>query len=77
MHKCKNRIKNVHVFFQGAVTQESVFSLNMTYANKRTKFKITAAIQKETPQVRACYSTNNGGKSMIRSAILPKKNIAR
>lgn len=29
----------------------SIVTLNKDYTNKRTKFKITAAIQKETPQV--------------------------
>lgn len=32
------------------VTEESVFELSMSYVNKRTKFKITTAVQKETPQ---------------------------
>ena len=27
------------------------YTLNMGYSNKRTKFKITAAVQKDTPQV--------------------------
>lgn len=35
--------------FQG-VDENSKMSLNKTYTNKRTKFKITAALQKETPQ---------------------------
>ena len=36
---------------QVPVGPESVFHLNMAYSNKRTKFKITAALQKDTPQV--------------------------
>lgn len=35
---------------EGAVSTESSLQLNMAYANKRTKFKITAAVQKETTQ---------------------------
>ncbi|GFR87398.1 cullin-2-like [Elysia marginata] len=35
---------------EGPVNEKSTLSLNMTYSNKRTKFKIMAAIQKETPQ---------------------------
>ena len=33
------------------ITDKTSFSLNMQYTNKRTKFKITAAVMKETPQV--------------------------
>lgn len=40
--------------FQGPVKETSVFTLNMNYSNKRTKFKITQSVQKETPQVRKC-----------------------
>lgn len=36
-------------YFQG-VDENSKLSLNKSYTNKRTKFKITAALQKETPQ---------------------------
>ncbi|KAH9488657.1 Cullin-2, partial [Bulinus truncatus] len=32
------------------VTENSTLALNLTYSNKRTKFKIMAAIQKENPQ---------------------------
>lgn len=39
---------------QSNITENSVLSLNMIYSNKRTKFKISAAIQKETPQVCLC-----------------------
>lgn len=31
-------------------SDETVISLNMDYSNKRTKFRITAVPQKETPQ---------------------------
>ena len=34
------------------VSPSSVLRLNEAYSNKRTKFKITAAAQKEAPQVR-------------------------
>lgn len=37
------------VFFQNMVDDTEI-KLNFDYSNKRTKFKITAAIQKETPQ---------------------------
>ncbi len=30
----------------------SILTLNQSYANKRTKFKVTSALQKETQQVR-------------------------
>lgn len=35
---------------EGTVNEKSILSLNLSYSNKRTKFKIMAAIQKETPQ---------------------------
>jgi cullin 2 len=34
------------------INENTVLSLNMDYSNKRTKFKINAAVQKETPQVK-------------------------
>ena len=37
-------------FQQGETSLEDVLSLNLSYNNKRTKFKITSASQKETPQ---------------------------
>ena len=45
--------KTCVVYFQppGAVTDTSVLVLNMGYSNKRTKLKITAVTQKESPQV--------------------------
>ena len=33
------------------LTESTKITLNMDYSNKRTKFKINAAVQKETPQV--------------------------
>lgn len=33
-----------------ALDDETEVKLNLDYSNKRTKFKITAALQKETPQ---------------------------
>ena len=36
---------------QGDLTVDSKLALNMQYSNKRTRFKITAAIQKDTPKV--------------------------
>ncbi|KAK3804257.1 hypothetical protein RRG08_040764 [Elysia crispata] len=35
---------------EGPVNEKSNLSLNLSYSNKRTKFKIMSAIQKETPQ---------------------------
>uniref|UniRef100_A0A669BAT1 Cullin-2 n=1 Tax=Oreochromis niloticus TaxID=8128 RepID=A0A669BAT1_ORENI len=34
------------------IETESTFSLNMSFTSKRTKFKITTSMQKDTPQVR-------------------------
>ncbi|XP_072027035.1 cullin-2-like [Amphiura filiformis] len=35
---------------QGAMDATTTFTLNINYSNKRTKFKITTALQKEAPQ---------------------------
>lgn len=32
------------------LTPETILRLNLEYSNKRTKFRITAAVQKESPQ---------------------------
>lgn len=40
---------NVGYYFQ-TVEPETEIKLNLDYSNKRTKFKIAAAVQKETPQ---------------------------
>lgn len=37
---------------QEEIETESMFSLNMSFTSKRTKFKITTSMQKDTPQVR-------------------------
>lgn len=37
---------------QEEIEAESTFSLNMGFTSKRTKFKITTSMQKDTPQVR-------------------------
>lgn len=37
---------------QEEIEAESTFSLNMSFTSKRTKFKITTSMQKDTPQVR-------------------------
>lgn len=34
------------------LNESTVITLNLNYSNKRTKFKINAAVQKETPQVK-------------------------
>jgi len=36
---------------QEEIETESTFSLNMSFTSKRTKFKITTSMQKDTPQV--------------------------
>lgn len=36
---------------QEEIEAESTFSLNMSFTSKRTKFKITTSMQKDTPQV--------------------------
>lgn len=36
-------------------SDDTVISLNMEYSNKRTKFRITAVSQKETPQEVSCF----------------------
>ena len=39
-------------FLKEAKLNNCVFTLNNEFTNKRTKFKITAAVQKESAQVR-------------------------
>lgn len=39
--------------FQEEIEAESTFSLNMSFTSKRTKFKITTSMQRDTPQVHA------------------------
>lgn len=40
---------------QEEIEIESTFSLNMNFTSKRTKFKITTSMQKDTPQVRQSF----------------------
>lgn len=40
---------------QEEIEVESTFSLNMSFTSKRTKFKITTSMQKDTPQVRQSF----------------------
>lgn len=40
---------------QEEIEVESTFSLNMNFTSKRTKFKITTSMQKDTPQVRESF----------------------
>lgn len=44
-----------------AFADDTIISLNMAYSNKRTKFRITAALQKETPQevIRLYFTTKS------------------
>ena len=53
--------------FQATDLKDCNFSLNMDFTNKRTKFKITAAVQKETAQVK---SLNHITLHMTRSHLL-------
>lgn len=62
----KELIKQIQSLCESKLTQtqneqemneSSLITLNYEYSNKRTKFKITAAIQKETPQVQECSIT--------------------
>jgi uncharacterized protein YqhQ len=43
------------IYFSKSILEEinenTIISLNLEYSNKRTKFKILSAVQKETPQV--------------------------
>lgn len=38
------------LFVQQELSPETTLRLNLDYSNKRTRFRITAAVQKETPQ---------------------------
>ena len=53
---------------------KSVFFLNKSFSNKRTKFRITAAIQKETPQVRRLYFFCTNEKLFKSSAAVEVKS---
>ncbi len=48
-------IESKVIYVQGSstdeLTEKTRIRLNYDYSNKRTKFKITAAVQKEAPQV--------------------------
>ena len=39
------------------INEQSLIVLNNEYSNKRTKFKITAAVQKDSPQVNFLFLT--------------------
>lgn len=43
-------LDNITLFVLQELTPETVLRLNLDYSNKRTKFRITAAVQKESPQ---------------------------
>lgn len=47
-------LTTVCIVWQGDVNACSCISLNLGYTNKRTKFKITTAIQKDSSQVCMC-----------------------
>ena len=42
------------------IDQSSAFKLNTNFVSKRTKFRITAAVSKETPQVRTSVGRKLG-----------------
>nr|CAD7453320.1 unnamed protein product [Timema tahoe] len=44
-----NKVYMIIIFFQ-TLSSDTVLSLNLSYSNKRTKFRITAALQRESPQ---------------------------
>nr|CAD7600794.1 unnamed protein product [Timema genevievae] len=45
----KQSVHDDFLFFQ-TLSSDTVLSLNLSYSNKRTKFRITAALQRESPQ---------------------------
>ncbi|CAL1537603.1 unnamed protein product [Lymnaea stagnalis] len=60
------------------VTENSTLSLNLVYNNKRTKFKIMAAIQKETPQeVESTHSAVDEDRKLYLQAAIVRIMKAR
>merc|ERR1719348_2505755 len=58
--------------------ESTVFSLNMDYQNKRTKFKITAAVTKETHQeVEATHSAVDEDRKLYLQAAIVRIMKAR
>jgi hypothetical protein len=53
-------------------TPETVLTLNLEYSNKRTKFRITAAVQRESPQEveQTMSSVDEDRKLYIQAAIV-------
>ncbi|BFZ01433.1 hypothetical protein BsWGS_04472 [Bradybaena similaris] len=61
-----------------SVTEESLLNLNLAYNNKRTKFKIVAAIQKETPQeVESTHSSVDEDRKLYLQAAIVRIMKAR
>uniref|UniRef100_A0A452UPU6 Cullin 2 n=1 Tax=Ursus maritimus TaxID=29073 RepID=A0A452UPU6_URSMA len=52
------------------IDAESSFSLNMNFSSKRTKFKITTSMQKDTPQVSDSYAVDEDRKMYLQAAIV-------
>ncbi|KAL5007129.1 hypothetical protein ScPMuIL_015935 [Solemya velum] len=63
---------------EGDVTESSTFRLNMEYTNKRTKFKITAAMAKETAQdIDQAHSAVDKDRKMYIEAAIVRTMKAR
>uniref|UniRef100_A0A2C9LFS3 Cullin family profile domain-containing protein n=1 Tax=Biomphalaria glabrata TaxID=6526 RepID=A0A2C9LFS3_BIOGL len=63
---------------ENLVTENSTLALNLTYSNKRTKFKIMAAIQKENPQeVESTHSAVDEDRKLYLQAAIVRIMKAR
>ena len=56
-HASSHEVANV--FLKATTLSNCVFTLNNEFTNKRTKFKITTAVQKESAQVRFGATNEN------------------
>ncbi|PVD30741.1 hypothetical protein C0Q70_10016 [Pomacea canaliculata] len=66
------------IFTEGEMTTASTFSLNMNYSNKRTKFKITSSVQRDTPQeVESTHSAVDEDRKMYLQAAIVRIMKAR
>ncbi|XP_067649383.1 cullin-2-like [Haliotis asinina] len=63
---------------EGEITPQSDFELNLAYNNKRTKFKITAAVQRDSPQeVELTHSAVDEDRKMYVQAAIVRIMKAR